>query len=183
MAQKRQMVTAVFRDRMNAERAFDALHSRGYTDAEINVLMSDKTRSTYYAGKSEPGKIQAGTHAEEGLGVGGAIGTAIGATLGAIALIGSTIVLPGIGTAATTLFIAGPLAGALAGGGAGAVAGGLIGALVGWGIPEDNARAYEVALRDGGIVIGVHPRNDDEASKIRQEFKNMGGEDVFTCAC
>jgi hypothetical protein len=181
MAEKRQMVTAVFRDRLNAERAFDALHSRGYSDAEINVLMSDKTRSTYYSGKSQPGTLQAGNHAGEGLGIGGAIGTAVGATLGAIALIGSTIALPAIGPAG--LFIAGPLAGALAGGGAGAVAGGLIGVLVGWGIPEDNARAYEVALRDGGVVLGVHPRDDNEAGKIRLEFKNLGGEDVFTCAC
>ena len=61
--------------------------------------------------------------------------------------------------------------------------GGLIGALVGWGIPEDNAKAYEAALRDGGVVLGVHPRNDDEASKIRQQFTNLGGEDIFTCAC
>ena len=178
MADKRKMVTAVFRDRLNAERAFDMLHSRGYTDAEINVLMSDKTRSTYYAGKQQAGKITAGTHAEEGMGIGGAIGTAVGATLAAVVAIGSNLVLPGLG-----LVVAGPIAGALMGAGAGAVTGGLIGALVGWGIPEDNAKAYEAALRDGGVVLGVHPRNDDEASKIRQQFTNLGGEDIFTCAC
>ncbi len=183
MADNRKMVTAVFRDRLNAERALDMLHSRGYTDNEINVLMSDKTRSIYYAGKEKPDKITAGSHAGEGLGVGGAIGTAVGATLGAIAMIGSTIVLPGIGTAAATWFIAGPLAGAFAGGGIGAVTGGLIGVLVGWGIPEDNARAYEAALRDGGVVLGVHPHDDDEDSKIREQFADLNGEDIFTCSC
>jgi hypothetical protein len=171
------MVTAVFRDRLNAERAFDALHSRGYSDAEINVLMSDKTRSTYYAGKT-PGKIEAGNRAGEGLGIGGAIGTAVGASLAAVVMIGSTIVLPGF-----NLLIAGPLAGALVGAGAGAVTGGIIGVLVGWGIPADNANAYEAALRDGGVVLGVLPRDEIESGKIRLDFKNLGGEDVFTCSC
>jgi len=181
MADKRQMVTAVFRNRLNAERAFDMLHNRGYSDNEINVLMSDKTRTTYYAGESQSGKLSAGTHAEEGLGVGGAIGTAVGATLAAVAAIGTSIALPGLG-----IVIAGPIAAALAGAGAGAVTGGLIGALVGWGIPEDNAKAYQKALTDGGVVIGVHPhqvKNDDEAAKIRQQFTNLEGEDIFTCSC
>jgi hypothetical protein len=97
MADKRKMVTAVFRDRLNAERAFDMLHSRGYTDAEINVLMSDKTRSTYYAGKQQAGKITAGTHAEEGMGIGGAIGTALGGALAALAAGGLIGVLVGAG--------------------------------------------------------------------------------------
>jgi len=177
MANKRQMVTAVFRDRVNAERAFDRLHTLGYADSEINVLMSDKTRSTYYA-SSEKGKLEAGTHASEGAGVGGAIGTAIGATLGAIAAIGTNLVLPGLG-----LVVAGPIVGALAGAGAGAVTGGLIGTLVGWGIPEDNARAYEEALRNGGVVLGVQARNNDESSRVKKELQDLQGEDVFVCSC
>src|SRR6516162_8814343 len=136
MATKRKMVTAVFRDPVNAQRAHDALRRRGYTDTEINVLMSDKTRSTYFSGE-EPGTIKAGTKAAEGMGVGGAIGTAVGATIAAVAFIGSNIFVPGLG-----FVVAGPLAAALAGGGAGAVAGGLVGALIGAGITEENANAY-----------------------------------------
>src|SRR5881398_1080391 len=96
MAEKKKLVTAVFRDPVNAQRAHDALRRRGYTDTEINVLMSDKTRSTYFSGE-EPGKIKAGTMATEGMGVGGAIGTAVGATVAAIAFIGSNIFVPGLG--------------------------------------------------------------------------------------
>jgi len=172
------MVTAVFRNRLNAEKAFDMLHNRGYSDTEINVLMSDKTRATYYSDTHQEGTLSAGTHATEGLGVGGAIGTAVGATLAAVAAIGTTIMVPGLG-----IIVAGPIAAALAGAGAGAVTGGIIGALVGWGIPEDNAKAYEQALVNGGVVIGVHPRDDNEAGKLRQQFKNLEGEDIFTCSC
>jgi hypothetical protein len=167
------MVTAMFRDRINAERAFDWLHAHGYPDSEINVLMSDKTRATYYA-QPEEGKILSTTKVEKGMGIGGAIGTITGAALAAVAMIGASIAVPGLGG----LIIAGPLAGALVGGGAGAVAGGIIGALVGWGIPEDNARAYQEALRGGGVILGVVPRDGEDAAKIQEEFKNLHGEDI-----
>jgi hypothetical protein len=173
MANRQRMVTGMFRDRINAERAFDWLHAHGYPDSEISVLMSDKTRATYYA-EAREGKISSGSKAGQGMGVGGAIGTLTGAALAAVAAIGTSLVVPGLG-----LVVAGPIAAALAGGGAGAVTGGLIGALVGWGIPEDNARAYQEALRGGGVVIGVVPRDNADASKIQQEFKDLEAEDVF----
>ena len=177
MAQdKRKMVTAVFRDRFDAERAFDYLHTKGYADSEINVLMSDRTRSSFYPDKKGEGKLEAGTMATEGMGVGGAIGTAVGATLAAIAAIGSTIALPGLG-----LIVAGPIAAALAGGGAGAVTGGIIGGLVGAGMTEQNAQAYDEALRNGGVAIGVLPHNNDHASDIQKRFKELNGENVCYC--
>src|SRR5437762_12017198 len=104
MASKTKMVTAVFRDRANAQAAYDLLRNRGYLDNEINVLMSDKTRATFYANQEEHEKHDAGSLATEGMGVGGAIGTAVGATLAAVATIGSTVLLPGL-----NLLVAGPL--------------------------------------------------------------------------
>src|SRR6476620_6707401 len=95
--ERKKVVTAVFRDRYDAERAFDYLHMLGYTQNEINVLMSDKTRSTFYPSTKEEPKHQAGSKAAEGLGIGGAIGTAVGATLAAVAAIGTSLVLPGLG--------------------------------------------------------------------------------------
>ena len=177
MAEKKQkMVTAVFRDRNDSEQAFDYLYHLGYSDREINVLMSDKTRSSFFPERKEESKHKAGTKAEEGMGVGGAIGTAVGATLAAVAAIGTTIALPGLG-----LLIAGPLAAAFAGAGAGAVTGGAIGALVGLGIPEQNAAAYEEALRAGGIAIGVVPRNSEHAKAIKERFTELHGENVCYC--
>src|SRR5205823_12747858 len=119
---------------------------------------------------------EAGSKVKEGMGVGGAIGTAVGATVAGLAAVGSNLAIPGLG-----LVIAGPIAAALAGGGAGAVTGGLIGALVGAGITEQNARAYEEALRHGGVAIGVTPRNDDHASDIKKKFEEYNGENVCYC--
>src|SRR5262245_27816 len=70
--EKSRMVTCVFRDRYDAERAFDYLHAQGYADSDINVLMSDKTRTTHYPMSKEPEDAHAaGTLATEGMGVGG----------------------------------------------------------------------------------------------------------------
>lgn len=172
--EERQMVTAVFRDRADAQLVYDDLMSRGYTQKEINVLMSDATRATYYAGKPE--RISAGTHAAEGMAAGGAIGTAVVAGLAALAAIGTSIAIPGLG-----LIIAGPIVAALAGGGAGAVAGGVLGGLVGLGVPESNAKAYEEALRDGGVVIGVIPRSLEEGNQLIEMFGQHRGDNICRC--
>ena len=179
MSQDRQkIVTGVFRDRLDAERAFDYLAGKNYTDTEVNVLMSDRTRSSFYPTTKDAPKHAAGTMAAEGMGVGGAIGTAVGATLAAVLAIGTTVALP---VAGAVLLVAGPIAAAFAGGGAGAVTGGLIGALVGAGMTEQNAQAYEEALRHGGVAIGVAPHNDDHASEIQKKFKEYNGENVCYC--
>src|SRR5262249_21323076 len=89
-ANKKKMVTAVFRDRYNAELAFEALRGRAYRDNEINVLMSELTRATYYSEK-EHGKMSSGSKAGEGAAVGGAVGTAVGAGIAAVLAIGTTV--------------------------------------------------------------------------------------------
>src|SRR5437763_9383576 len=113
------------RYRSDPDMPFDYPRARGYSNNEINVLMSDKTRSSFLSTVGED-KHEAGSLAAEGMGIGGAVGTAVGATIAAVAAIGTSVAIPGLG-----LVIAGPLAAGLAGGGAGAVAGGLIGALFG----------------------------------------------------
>jgi hypothetical protein len=167
---KHDMVVAVFRDRIHANRVYTWLRDRGYTSDEINVLMSDQTRAAY-ADTDDEEIVSSGTRAAEGVATGGAIGTAVGATL---AIIAATVALPGVG-----FFVAGPLVAALAGAGAGAVAGGLIGGLVGLGIPESNAAAYEQALRDGGVVIGVRPHSDEDTDHIKDYFEKHQGENVI----
>jgi hypothetical protein len=167
------MVTAVFRDRLDAEQALDFLHSKGYDRNSINVLMSDKTAPLGASGDQATHHTTSSA-AAEGLGVGGVIGTAVGAAVAAVAAIGTSVVIPGLG-----LIVAGPIAAALAGGGAGAVTGGVLGALIGAGIPEANAEAYQDALHNGGVVIGVVPRDSDDTSAIQQRFRDFRGESVF----
>jgi len=166
------VLTGTFRDRESAERAYQSLTSRGYTKDDINLLMSDETRRKYFSDEEADSGL--GSKAWEGTGVGSAIGGTVGATLAAIAAIGTSLALPGLG-----LVVAGPLAAALAGAGAGGVTGGLIGALVGSGIPEDRAREYEEDIRGGGIVMGVTPRSEEDAAHFEREWRSNRGERIY----
>lgn len=167
-----QMVTGLFRDRDSAEKAYGSLTSRGYSKDDVNLLMSDDTRKKHFTDDGRETEI--GNKALEGAGTGAAIGGTIGATLAAIAAIGTTLALPGLG-----LLVAGPIAAALAGAGAGGATGGIIGALVGAGIPEERVKRYEEGIRNGGIVLGVTPRSDDDALYFEEEWKRNRGEDVY----
>ena len=167
------MVTGLFRDRESAERAYSSLSTRGYSKDDVNLLMSDETRKTHFAGSSA-GDTELGDKALEGAGVGSAIGGTVGAVLAAIAAIGTSVALPGLG-----LVVAGPLAAALAGAGAGGLTGGLVGALVGSGIPEERAREYESGINQGGIVMGVNARSDEDAAHFENEFRTHRGENVY----
>jgi len=164
------MVTGLFRDRESAERAYGSLSQRGYGKDDVNLMMSDDTRKKYFSDDDS----ELGTKAWEDAGKGAAIGGGVGATLGALAAIGTTLALPGLG-----LLIAGPIAAALAGGGAGALTGGLIGALIGHGIPEEHAKVYDKGIREGGIVMGVNPRNDEDADYLANDWRENRGESVY----
>lgn len=170
--QDRPMLTGMFRDRDSTESAYRSLRDRGYSDDEINVLMSDETRKKYYA---DGDSALSDNKALEGAGTGGAIGGTLGAIIGGIAAIGTNLVLPGLG-----LVVWGPIAAALAGAGAGGLTGGLVGALIGWGIPEEHAREYEEGIKNGGTLLGVSPRNDEDASYFENEWKNnYHGEHIY----
>lgn len=168
MATKARLVTGLFKSKISAESAVDAIMKRGFTRDDISVLMSDATRSKEFA-------LQTRTHAADGLGIGSAVGGAVGAVLAAIAAVGTTLFLPGI-----NLVIAGPIAAALAGAGAGGATGGLIGALIGAGIPEYRAKVYEAGLKGGGILIGVEARTDEEVDRLEDLLSELGGEHVRT---
>jgi hypothetical protein len=137
----------------------------------LNLLMSDETRKKYF---DDDVKSDLGGKAMKGAGAGGAIGGALGAILAGLAAVGTSIPIPGLG-----IIIAGPIAAALAGAGAGSLTGGVIGALVGAGIPENRAKLYEEDIRNGGIVMGVNPRSEDDAKYFEQEWKNSKGENIY----
>ncbi len=167
------MLTGMFKDRNSAESAYNSAISRGYSKDEVNLMMSDQTRDTWFTG-DEAGDSALGSKALEGAGTGSAIGGTLGAIIGGIAAIGSNVLLPGLG-----LIVAGPLAAALAGAGAGGLTGGLVGALIGSGIPEDRANLYEEGVKNGGAVMGITPRNDEDADYFENEWKNYRGEHIY----
>ncbi len=168
------VLTGMFNDRESAEKAYNSAIDRGYTKDDVNVMMSDQTRSSWFGDDATDADTELGSKALEGAGAGSAIGGTLGAIIGGIAAIGTSVLLPGLG-----LIVAGPLAAALAGAGAGGLTGGLVGALIGSGIPEDRAIAYEEGIKNGGMVVGVNPRTDEDADYFENEWRNNRGEHIY----
>lgn len=171
--QENKMLSGLFSDKDAAENAYKSMRDRGYSDDEINVMMSDKTRETWFS-DNEYNESELGNKALEGTGVGSAVGGTLGAIIGGIAAIGSNVILPGLG-----LVVAGPLAAALAGAGAGGLTGGLVGALIGSGIPEERAKLYEEGVKNGGVVFGVNPRTDEDADYLEDTWRSNKGQHIY----
>lgn len=173
MASQKPLMTGLFPDRESAELGFNSLSERGYSKDDINVVMSDETKKKHFA--AEGTETELGNKAAEGAGVGGAIGGTVGAIAAAIAAVGTTIAIPGLG-----LVLAGPIAAALAGAGAGAATGGIVGALVGWNMPEERVKQYDEGIRNGGILMGVHPKNDEDANHLSTAWRANRAQNVYS---
>ena len=170
-AAEKDMLTGMFRDRKSTENAYNSMHDRGYTQDEINLVMSKETHEKYFS--DDKAETELGNKAAAGSGAGSAIGGAIGAITGVVAAIGTSIVIPGLG-----LVVAGPIAAGLAGAGAGGIAGGIIGALVGWGIPKERVKLYESGIKDGHIVMGVKPKNDEDAEYFERNWHENDAREI-----
>jgi len=167
MSNKERLVTGLFKTRVAAEAAVDAIMKRGYSRDDISVLMSDATKHKEFA-------LQAKSHAAGGAGIGGAVGGTVGAVLATLVAAGTIVAIPVLGA----LVVAGPIVAALAGAGAGAATGGVIGALVGAGIPEYRAKVYDSGLREGGILLGVESKTSEDGDKLEELLNDLGGEHI-----
>lgn len=172
MSADRPLMTGLFPDRESAERGYNALTERGYTDRDVNLAMSEDTRKRHFIHAGT--ETELGNKAAEGAGVGGAIGGTLGAIAAAVAAVGTSLVLPGLG-----IIVAGPLAAAIAGAGAGAATGGIVGALIGWSIPEERVKRYEEGIKNGGILMGVRPRSEEDAAYLQQSWTTGRAQDVY----
>lgn len=172
------LVTALFTDADGVERAYHAALDRGYETSEINLMLSEETRQRHFArgqvnaelaGKAadstEDRSRSAGADATE---LGGPAGATAGTLAPAAAAIGTALLLPG-------LILAGPVAVALTAAGAVGVTGGVIGALTDWGIPKDRVEEYESHIRQGGILIGVQARSEDDVVELQRAWIAAGG--------
>ena len=166
------MITALFHERRDAERAYEELREQGISEDEISLVMSEETRDRHYGdGQAE---TEMGNKATEGAGVGGALGGTLGGIAGAIAAAAAPVVFPGIG-----IVLSGPLAAALAGAGAGGLGGSLIGGLIGAGIPEERVKHYEEGIKGGGILLGVRADSEAEAARAEEVFERYHGQHVY----
>jgi hypothetical protein len=161
-------LTALFKNREDADSAYEWLLKNGYNSDDVHLLMSDETRQKYhYAETTEPETTEEETIV--GLEAGVAVGGGLGAALGIIAAVGAAVIIPGIGLA-----VAGPLTAALAG--AGGLVGGALGALYGSSVPEEEAQKLEQKIREGSILISVRSHSDEDADLIESVWRERGGE-------
>src|ERR1700709_2270486 len=140
-------VVGVCDDRTSAQIVARDLRAAGFDTADVSILMRPDDAMPEVGGGER--KADQGT----------AVGASIGAVLGGIAGL-AALSIPGIGP----LLAAGPIAAAL-GALTGTALGGLVGSFTGLGIPEEQAKGYEAAVRAGDIVIVV--RVADSAAEAR----------------
>jgi hypothetical protein len=164
-------VTAVFKTKEGAEKGYEELILRGYHPDEITVIISDETKNLHFSPESTA--LDTGNKTLEKAGLGSAIGGTAGAVVGAIAALGTAVIIPGLGLA-----VAGPILASLTGAGAGGLAGGIIGALVGSGVSRQHAEHYEKSLKDGGIIVGFKPKTVEDRIGIITAWNNAGGKQV-----
>jgi hypothetical protein len=176
------MVTGLFTSKENAERGYRSATRLGYETSDIDVLMSEETRNRYFSPghhtKTDLSSDSINDTAEDGKSadeLGGPAGGTIGTIAPAVAGVGTLLLVPVLGVLA-----AGPMAAALTAAGAVGLAGALIGALTKWGIPERRVEEYEQGIRAGGILMGVRPRSDEDASNLVREWQASGGELVHS---
>lgn len=164
-------LVGAFKNKELAEIAYQELLFKGYSENEINVVMTSDTRDKYYpSGKRKP-DVNMQHEAIHGAGEGAALGGAIGGIAGALAAVGAVLLFPGAG-----LLALGPLAAALAGAGAGGFTGGIIGALLGGDVPQDRVKLYELVIDNGGIILSVQPRNEHDAEMLIRNWKKLDAE-------
>jgi len=163
-------VTGLFADSTSVERAYETVLQRGYDKDDVNVVMSEDTRRRFVS-QDQPVEIDLASKSAEGGELGGPTGGRIGIVIPIVAAVGASLLVPG-------LIVAGPIAIALASAGAAGVAAGIVGALADWGMPDERVRQYDKGIRDGGILMGVKARTDEDARHIEQRWKAIGGKYV-----
>lgn len=164
------VVSAVFDNRSEAERAIQELRSAGVDNSAISVIGKDEGRTTETHGDGETvsdGKEPASFIAKA------AAGSGVGALLGVAAL-----AIPGVGP----LVAAGAIAEAAVGGAAltgtavGAAAGGLSDILSKHGVSDEDSRYYGDRINDGGIFVSVDTsRGNIDRSRIEDVLYRAGG--------
>jgi hypothetical protein len=176
------MVTGLFTNRESAERGYRSATRLGYENSDIDVLMSKETRNQFFSAGHDTKTDLSSNATKEDAGAGKTaedldeptimtIGTAAPALAGA----GTLLLVPVLG-----VFAAGPIAAALIAAGAVGLAGALIGVLAKWGIPARRVEEYEEGIRAGGILIGVKPHSDQDASNLVHQWQVSGGELVHS---
>lgn len=159
-----QIESAVFDNRMEAERAMTDLRAAGVPDSAISVVAHEQHRGDHDDDDD-------GDKTRTGLGVGVGAGALLG--LGALAIPGIGPIIAG-GALAQALGVG---AAAVATGAAvGGAAGGIAGALSEHGVSDEDSNYYEERINNGGIFVSVDTsRSSTTPGMARDILYNAGG--------
>ena len=173
------IISAVFNDRSDAERAVDWLRNNGVPESAISIVgrQGDDYRATGDVGADydEDEATDDAAHAGKGALTGAGVGAGVGALFGLAAAM-----IPGVGpfiTAGALASALGPAAGgAVAGAVVGGTSGGLAGALSSWGVSEAESRHYAGEVERGGTYVGVDAdRTTVSRDTIVDAFRRFNG--------
>jgi hypothetical protein len=135
------LVTALFYDSDDMERAIEALIARGIPPGDLSLMVSRATARKYFAPGS-PAYVNEGDGAD-----------------GPLATLAAKLVTAASGS--TNILAAGPLMAALAARGTDAFIGGISAGLCSLGIAEDEAALCEHSVRNGdALLLGVTTSKD-----------------------
>ncbi|MDZ8187285.1 MAG: hypothetical protein RMX96_20865 [Nostoc sp. ChiSLP02] len=140
-----QRLVGVFTHRRDVEQALRELKASGLAMEKVSVVVQNADRDRDIANDDK---------ADEGATVGGLSGGAVGGLTGLLVGLG-TLAIPGVGPIMLAGAAATALVTTLVGAGIGAATGTFAGALVGWGMSEEQARAYNERVEDGHYLIIV----------------------------
>jgi hypothetical protein len=149
-----------------AAEILESLRAAGIANDHISALWPDEAGVKYFAHERH-------TKAPEGAVAGASTGGLLAGALGWLAGIGA-LAIPGAGP----FLAAGPIMAALSATALGAALGGVTGALIGLGIPEYEARRYEGKIKEGNILISVHPNSTAQTERAREIFERCGAHDI-----
>ncbi|WP_340092133.1 hypothetical protein [Nostoc punctiforme] len=147
-----QRAVGVFTHRRDAEQALHELRDSGLAMEKVSVVVQNIARNHEIA--NDEIKERTGDKADEGATVGGLSGGAVGGLTGLLVGLG-TLAIPGVGPIMLAGAAATALVTTLVGASIGAATGTFAGALVGWGISEEQARAYNERVEHGHYFIIV----------------------------
>jgi hypothetical protein len=164
-----QIISAVFDDRSEAERAASELRSAGVPDSALSVIARREGAEGDWGDADTTEVGEKGGDAVKGALIGGGAGALLGI---------AALALPGVGPLAAAGAIAAsavPEAAAI-GAGVGALTGGLTGLLTDHGVDEEDARYYEERIQSGGIFLSVNAGEAGiDAEQLRDILYRNGG--------
>lgn len=152
-SQQYQRAIGIFSSKRYAEQALNQLRNSGFSMDDVSILTQNPDHDNQIAGAEI--RERGDTEAQEGAGIGAVTGTVLGG-IGGLLVGLEALFIPGVGP----FLAAGTIATTLAGAGIGAASGAIIGALTGAGIPEEDARAYDKQISQGGYLVMIEGYKD-----------------------